>query len=324
MNGSTPIEDQLLAKYVADEADAAERMAVEQWAAIATANALELERMRAIWSWSIDDQAMPEVDVEAAWKGVSDRIENAEGGSRVILIGSWSTRRWIAAAAVIAGLVFATRLWMSSDEQVFLSEAAYTSVQLDDKSAVVLSPGSRIEVKLDDKREVDLTGEAYFEVHSDTARPFVITADAIEVTVLGTAFTVSAYDTSGTLTVRVREGRVQVVADAETLVLTAGEQARFDKERHLLERVVSPPAEIWGERIIQFDEAPLPLVIAQLQSLFPVRIVLGNPSMANCKLTATFEDEPIDQILDVIAQTYGLAVTTADGDIYTLEGNGCE
>lgn len=323
MNGSTPIDDQLLAKYIAGEADVAERTAVEQWVVLTNANTQELERMRAIWNWSVDAGPV-EVNVDAAWKRVGDRIDSADTRGRLILIGSRGMRRWIAAAAVVTGLVFAARLWMSPDKQVFLSESAYDPVKLADKSAVVLSPGSRIEVKLDDERKVDLEGEAYFEVHRDTARPFVITADAIEVTVLGTAFTVSAYDTSATLVVRVREGRVQVVADADTLVLTAGQQARFDKERHLLERVVSPPAEIWGERIIQFEEAPLPLVISQLQALFPVRIVLGNPSMANCKLTATFEDEPIDRILDVIAQTYGITVTSSAVDTYTLQGDGCE
>lgn len=279
--------------------------------------------MRTIWNWSGGTRTA-EVDVDAAWKRVNDRIESTEGGGVVLRINTWGVRRWIAAAAVVAGLVFAVRLWMSPDQQVFLSDAAYVPVQLPDSSTVVLSPGSRLGTVMGDERTVTLKGEAYFDVQKDPTRPFVITADAIEVTVLGTAFTVSAYDTSATLTVRVREGRVQVVAHTDTLVLGAGEHARFNKERHLLERVVSPPAEIWGERIIQFEGAPLPLVIAQLQSLFPVRIVLGNPALANCKLTATFEDEPIEHILDVIAQTYGLSVTTSGEDTYTLEGNGCE
>ena len=97
MNGSTPIDDQLLAKYVAGEADAAERTAVEQWTALARANALELERMRSLWSWSADGTAAPEPDVDAAWNKLEQRIGNADAGRRVIPMRTGNVRRWIAA-----------------------------------------------------------------------------------------------------------------------------------------------------------------------------------------------------------------------------------
>lgn len=323
MNGSTPIDDQLLAKYVAGEADAAERAAVEQWAVASDANTKELERMRAVWDWSGDGTGA-EVDVDAAWKRVSVRMDGARDGGRVVPMRTWDLRRWVAAAALVAGLVFAVRLWMAPGEKVFLAGADHLSVKLTDSSAVVLSPGSRIAATMGGGRKVTLNGEAYFDVHHDPERPFIVHAGAIEVTVLGTVFTVSAYDTSRVSTVRVREGRVRVVAEADTLVLIAGQHARFDRVRHLLEREAAPPVEVWGERIIQFEEAPLSAVIARLQELFPVRIELGDPAMANCRLTATFEDEPIGRILDVIAQTYGFTIMPSTGDTYVLQGDGCE
>ncbi|MBK6830836.1 MAG: DUF4974 domain-containing protein [Flavobacteriales bacterium] len=174
-----------------------------------------------------------------------------------------------------------------------------------------------------DKRKVTLEGEAYFEVAKDASHPFVIDAGDVEVTVLGTAFTVTAFDTAKSVIVRVREGRVQVVGRSDTLVLTAGQRARFDKQRNVLEREVAPPAEVWGERIIQFEEAPLPDVVQQLEKLFPVRITLGNAALANCKLTASFEDEPIERILQVIAETYGLTITEQAPGAYVLMGDGC-
>ncbi len=122
---------------------------------------------------------------------------------------------------------------------------------------------------------------------------------------------------------RDREGRVQVVNGTDTIVLTAGQHARFDRQRHVLEREVAPPAEVWGERIIQFEEAPLPEVVRQLEKLFPVRITLGNAAMANCKLTASFEDEPIERILQVIAETYNLTITDQGPGAYVLMGDGC-
>jgi len=64
-------------------------------------------------------------------------------------------------------------------------------------------------------------------------------------------------------------------------------------------------------------------VAEQLQRIFQVRVVLGNTAIANCQLTASFEDEPIDYILRVIADTYGLRLTEQAPGHYVLDGDGC-
>src|SRR3546814_3411680 len=59
-----------------------------------------------------------------------------------------------------------------------------------------------------DRRTVDLLrGEAFFQVESDRSRPFRVRADAVTVTVTGTAFDVGLTD--GTLSVAVSEGIVE-------------------------------------------------------------------------------------------------------------------
>ena len=318
MNGATPINDELLAKYIAGEADADARAEVEAWAQASPANMRELERMRTVWNWSNEAGSTPEVDIDAAWARVEERITHVTRG-RVIPL-----RRWLAAAAVVAGLVFAVRWFATTPATDYLADTGYRNVHLSDSSTVVLSPGTRITAAIGAERKVTLQGEAYFAVHHDAAHPFVVRAADLEVTVRGTAFTVSAYDTAHVLLVRVREGRVQVVAGPDTLVLTAGQHARYDRARHLLERQEAPPMEAWGERILQFTDAPLADVVARLQQRFAVPIHLGNEHLARCRLTATFEDEPIDRILDVIAQTYGLTVMHAADHSYTLQGDGCD
>lgn len=319
MNANAPLDDVLLAKYIAGEAVAAERAQVEAWADADPAHAAELERMRTVWHYTADGTDLPAVDTDAAWHKVNARIAAERPAARVIPL-----RRWLAAAAVLVGLVFAARWWLAPPRTTYLADTSYRTVRLADSSAVVLSPGTRLTASIAAHRAVTLHGEAYFDVHRDAAHPFVIDAAEMEVTVRGTAFTVTAYDTSRVLLVRVREGRVQVVAGPDTLLLTAGQHARFDRARHVLERQPAPPMEVWGTRILQFEDAPLADVVAQLQQRFAVRIVLGNTALARCRLTATFEDEPVERILDVIAQTFGLTVARAPDNRYTLSGNGCD
>jgi ferric-dicitrate binding protein FerR (iron transport regulator) len=123
--------------------------------------------------------------------------------------------------------------------------------------------------------------------------------------------------------VRVREGRVQVVAGPDTLILRGGEQAQYDRVGRQLERSVNGPLEHWGDKLLQFEQAPLPMVVAELQRRYGVEVELGNAPIAACRLTATFDDETVETVLQVIADTFGLRVVHLAPGRFRLEGNGC-
>jgi len=323
LNEGPHTDSERLARYLSGEADAAERMAVEQWAASDPANAHELEVLRQVWG-SAEGDVAPEVDVDAAWKMVSARIAEAEGRRRVIPLGGRNTAlRWLAAAAVVTGLFVGVRFLFSNRPQDLMANTQHLRSTLADSSVVTLSPGSRLSARMSGERHIALNGEAYFDVERDTKRPFVVETDGVTVTVLGTAFEVSAFDTASSVLIRVRHGKVRVLAGTDSVVLVAGGYARYNKAAHLLERLAAPPAEVWGDRIIQFQDAPMPEVLEQLQRLFSVKVRLGNDGLAKCQLTATFEDEPIDYILRVIADTYTLKLTEETPGSYVLDGTGC-
>lgn len=311
-----------LARYLSGEADAAERQAVEAWAAADAAQAAELEAMRAIWEASADAPGST-VDVDRAWARLEARIAEAEGRGRVIPFHLRPVVRWAAAAAVFAGVVLGARSWYQQRPEEFMAANEHVHTVLQDNSSVVLSPGSSVNVRMKDERHISLRGEAYFEVQRDEERPFVVETGEVTVTVLGTAFEVSAYDTSNSVLVRVRHGKVRVVAEGDSVILQAGGFARYNKSAHLLERLAAPPAEVFGERIIQFQEAPMTTVVKQLEKLFQVKVELANAGLERCTLTATFEDEPIDYILRVIADTYGLKLIQSAPGTYVLDGEGC-
>ncbi len=317
------IPSDLLARYLAGEADEAQRRAVEEWAAAAPENAAELEAMGTLWDLGANAADLPEVDVDRAWSRLDQRIAEEEGRGRIRSIRTgpdWT--RWLSAAAVVAGIAFAARWFFQPSVETYYAAASPVEVLLTDSSRTVLSPGSKLEERSGDERAMQLQGQAYFEVRRDEQRPFTVDAGDVLVTVLGTAFEVTAYDTSDYVDVRVRSGRVQVDAGGEQLELTAGEHIRYHKHRHFLERRPAPPAEVWGIRILQFEGATLTQVAAQLERIYKVRIILRNDRIAACRLTAEFDDETIAAILDVIAETFSLEVQAAN-DEFTLDGIGC-
>lgn len=323
MNEGGHITSEQLARYLSGEADAVERQAVEVWAAAAPAHAAELEQLRAIWALGAE-AVTPVVDVDKAWTRLDARITEAEGRGRVIpLQRSRPLVRWLAAAAVFAGVVGGVRYWYQQRPEELMAMNEHVRTVLQDNSSVVLSPGTRVNVRMKDERHVTLHGEAYFEVQRDEERPFVVETGDVTVTVLGTAFEVSAFDTSASVLVRVRHGKVRVIAQGDSVILEAGGFARYNKTANLLERLPAPPAEVFGERIIQFQQASMTAVVEQLEKHFNVNVQLANEGVKRCTLTATFEDEPIDYILRVIADTYRLTLTQGTPGTYLLDGEGC-
>lgn len=322
MEKDPDISSELLARYVAGEATPEERAQVQAWAE-GPQQAAELERWRALWELSAEG-AMPEVDVDAAWARMEGRMDGERG--RVVPIrGRARAVRWVAAAAAVVALVVSVQvLRMSSDHSGrWMAEVTSTTGMMPDSSRFVLAPGSSLRADFDRTRQVQLEGRAYFEVQRDPARPFVIAADAMTVTVLGTAFEVAAYDTSGTITVRVRHGRVRVEVGAHRLELVGGEQAAFDKLTKELLRAPNMALEQWGDRILQFEQAPLAQVVERLERIHGIHITLANEAIARCSLTATFEDEPLEEVLRVVAVTFGLQVEKVAPDRYLLTGDGC-
>lgn len=323
MNEVPNSRSEQLARYLSGESDAGERRAVEAWAAEAPAHAEELAQMRRTWDLASGGD-LPPVDVDRAWSRVQARIAEAEGLGRVVpMRGPGRAMRWFAAAAMITGLALGVQYWFNQRPQELMATNAHVRTLLKDSSTVVLSPGTHLNARISDERRVELNGQAYFEVQRDVERHFVVHTDDVTVTVLGTAFEVSAFDTANSVLVRVRHGRVQVVASGDTVVLEAGGYARYNRKAHILERLPAPPAEVWGEHIIQFQDAPVALVVQRLEELFPVKITLGNEALKQCKLTATFEDEPIAYILRVIADTYGATLVEQAPGTFVLDGEGC-
>ncbi|MEZ4738099.1 MAG: DUF4974 domain-containing protein [Flavobacteriales bacterium] len=322
MHEGPHIDHDDLARYLSGSSDAVERIAVERWAGEDPANAAELEALRTIWKAAdgIEDQV---VDVDAAWAKLSDRIVAAEGRGKVVPIGRAMVMRLLAAAAVAIGLFVGVRYLINDQPETLMATTEHLRSTLSDSSAVVLAPGSRLHADMGDQRNVTLSGSAYFEVRRDVERPFVVWVEGVMITVLGTAFEVNAFDTAQSVLVRVRHGKVRVEAEGDTVILEGGGYARYNKAAHLLERMPAPPAALWSERILQFQEARMDQVVEQLERLYGVQIGLANADMGNCTLTATFEDEPIEYVLRIIADTYGFVLTMEKPGSYVLDGHGC-
>jgi len=181
------------------------------------------------------------------------------------------------------------------------------TIGLVDGSRATLAPQSRLRVPADfgeNARVVELEGEAYFEVRRDTARPFVVRTERAATEVLGTSFLVRTDRVTGATEVVVVEGRVALQAAGGAVQVGKGEVGRLDRAGRL---TVEGEADVvqrvaWTQGRLVFRRAPLPEVAEELERWFGVRVKIEDPALAASSVTATFENEPVEQVIETLAR----------------------
>jgi transmembrane sensor len=215
-------------------------------------------------------------------------------------------------------------------------------VKLPDGSAIRLHPKSQVSYANPfsaNKREVYLAGEAFFEVAKDPTKPFYVYANRLVTKVLGTSFTVQAYEGARQARVVVRTGKVSVFARNQEaaadqkedytlggIVLTPNQQLVLSaEERRLVKSLVESPALL--ERPDQpeafsFKRTPMAEVFHTLEQAYGVRIVYDEELMKDCYLTAALADEPLFEKLDLICRTINASYEQLDAHII-ISSKGC-
>ena len=74
----------------------------------------------------------------------------------------------------------------------------------------------------------------------------------------------------------------------------------------------------WTRGVLSFDGTPLGEVVRTLERWYNVEIRVADSALAARRLTATFQNESIDLVLQRIALTVGLRVERADGPVILL------
>ena len=218
-------------------------------------------------------------------------------------------------AAIAAGLVIAVGLGLTIGTQSRRREAPRVFVtargqratlRLDDGTQVVLAPASRLLV---DGRSATLDGEAFFTVVHDPRTPFVVHAGRVMATDKGTRFDVRAYPEDSTVRVAVDEGQVAVsAANAQPIALAGGDAATVTPSG---EAAVDRGVEnigAWTTGRLELHNTPAREAVRALARWYDVDLRLGDSTLAAVPLTASFRDEPVDEVLHIVAVTLGARV----------------
>ena len=182
--------------------------------------------------------------------------------------------------------------------------------QLPDGTMVWLNFESRLRFPLEftgDMRQVELEGEAFFEVAHDSEIPFQVQAGGLGVMATGTEFNVLAYPSEKTIEATLVSGSVtiQQLTARKPLPLYEMEQGQhvvLQKEDKKLgvQNTETEKFTAWREGKMIFDNDPIDLVFNRLSRWYNVDFELEDPKLAEYTYTATFTDETLAQILELM------------------------
>ena len=189
------------------------------------------------------------------------------------------------------------------------------SFRLSDDTRVILGVAStlRYPPAIDNStRTVELEGEAYFDVTRPGKRPFVVRTRGVEAISLGTEFVVKAYAEDAAPLVVVRRGRVELrAATADPSrgqpVIEAGQQGRLTAEGKIFVGPADTSALFaWTQGWLVFDSLPLRDAALAISRWYDLDVRLADTSLGSIPLTATFRNQPTDEVLALLATSLGI------------------
>lgn len=253
------------------------------------------------------------VDLEAAWKNVKNKTTH-----KPININALHYRYVaIAASIIIAFALFFNQYKTTETDNLLVTESYNTIelVELNDGSTIDINRNSTLrypEEFSDIKRNVTLKGEAFFTIAADKTRPFIIEAGQIQVKVVGTSFNIKAYPESELSEVIVETGIVEVssIKDTEkTIILYAGDRAIFNTKNNSLTKIENNNRNYiaWKTKEIAFKNDNLADAIRLIEQVYNVSIQVPKDfALDSAMITATFDKNTIDFIIEVINKTHSI------------------
>lgn len=313
------MNDDLLVKYLLDEASSGERIEVETWIAASDEHRKYFEELKTVWNASRKLAASSEINVDAAWLKFKNRIDQPK------TIVRSKTIPWLRIAAmlvVIAAVYLVTNLFLNKNEDVIPLTIAATEkvkeLKLPDSSVAILNKNSSISYpsKFDKtKRQVTLQGEAFFNVTADKDKPFIVDVNNVQVRVIGTSFNIRSEN--GATEVIVESGRVEVIKNNRSVILGPKEKIFVEAADSVLQKESDKEQLHNYYRTNEFvcDNTPLWKLVSVLNDAYHVNITIARPELRQLPLDVTFSNESLHQILKIISLTLDIKVDTSANKI---------
>ena len=307
--------EELLPGYLSGELPDKDRVMIEEWRNESPENeAIYLNSLKA-WEAMILLNEMEQFNSFDALRKVNTKLSQPHAA------GWWIAIQRIAAILLIPLLIysgyltFQNRTKVNPQEQVMTQtissrQGMVTQFALADGTKVWLNSGSALQFPTrfaGEKREVILKGEAFFEVTRNEKQPFRVNANELKVEVLGTSFNVVSFDDDTQSEVVLVTGKVALSSEKGQIVkeygnIIPGQRAIYSRKQQKVftEEVDVEKYIAWRDGNLIFRDDSMEEVVKRLSRWFNVEITIKDPEINNYIYKATFRNENLVQVLNLL------------------------
>lgn len=204
---------------------------------------------------------------------------------------------------------------------IYAPQGSRVSFTLPDGTSGMLNSGSSLSYSLPftSHREVSVTGEAWFKVAHDEKHPFTVAAGNIDLSVLGTSFNVSAYPEDNYTEVVLESGEVMLKSSVFEGNIIMRPSESFVLENGKMRRSITDPSKhiSWTEGKLVFRSDPMSEVAKRIERWYNVRVQLMDNELVNYSFRATFEDDPLEEVLRFLSMTSPIRYEITPGTLGT-------
>lgn len=306
--------ENILPLYFEGKLEKEDKLQVEKWKESSDENRLIFEESEKAWQGIEFLQTMKKYNSVQALQKVNNKIEKKRKNILTII-------QRIAAILVLplilSTLYFAFRKPLQTGEknnQLFTitSPAGMRSEYvLPDGTKVFLNSKTSLQfppVFADDFRNVNLKGEAYFQVAENRKKPFIVHTGEVNIEVTGTEFKASNYPEENLTEIVLVKGSINLFkgnyldANKKLYRLSPGERACYSEsdKKIYIDNVTVDKYISWKDGILMFRDDSMAEVVRRLNRWFNVDIKFTEKELTDYVYTATFENESLLQILDLL------------------------
>jgi len=330
----------LITRHLAGELNPGEVQELADWVSLYPDNFKIFEVYSKTWDTIEKDTIEKNVNINEEWEKIRLRLKHSEPAkdNNVKIFRTGPAKKIflpflkIAAILIIVAIASLTIYFFTGPgrEKTLIATGDYLEKNLSDGTNITMSSGSKLvypEKFGRHERKVKLSGEAYFNVQHDSKKPFIIATDDVRIKVLGTSFYVNTKASKGNIEVVLTTGKLAIFyknKSSAIVVLNPGEKAIVNKNTGIIKKKQNDDLDYmsWKNKKIVFFNNTLSDIITVLNRVYRTNIIIKDNKLINCRLTASFDNQTLESVLNVIKKTLEINVKQTETCI-ELSGNGC-
>ena len=328
--------DLLITRYLSGEASAEEAIELDDWRELSHENEKYYMHYQYINNKAFTTNSFRAFDTNNAWRMLHNKMQQLQEPivTRKKTVFKIHTSYFIQIAATIILLIAIATVFnyyykdLNNQSVAQMSNDSMKNIILADNSTVYLNKNSKITYSKnygENNRKVTLQGEAHFNVKHSNEKPFIVETEGALIQDIGTAFNVKAKIESFLVEVYVEEGEVQFFTQTNKgLLLKKGEKGIYNKRTKCFSKEIPNNANdiAYKTRRFVFNNTQMNEVVDALMDAYNVKIEFNKPELAFCKINVTFDNENIESILAIIAETINGNFEKTDAG-YLIDGKRC-